>query len=602
MSMARIYINWPCPSMFAANQQGTSRKSFFIGSFIIVAFILLCVVVVVKTRSADRPDNKGDKSELEDVNKSGSKLHYGIVIDCGSSGSRIYVYYWPPHSGKPGELLNIQQLRDGEGNLVVKKVAPGLSEYEDTPHDASDHISKLLRYASQYIPKEHHKETPLYILATAGMRMIPEKAQKAILTDLLTDIPKLFDFQVAENHFEVISGKLEGVYAWIAVNYVLDKFSHGPEDHALVSVKLPGQGGKTHLRRRTVGMMDMGGGSVQIAFEVLNEREELPKHLVAEVNLGCQDSDTEHTYRVYVTTFLGYGANSARERYEEKLLKQAAKLGDSRPGQNTTYPVLDPCLPQSMPLESEDEKSVKHYFKGTGSYDECRSGLMPLLNLTVPCPQEPCSMNGVSQPLIDHTRSSFYGFSEFWYSMEDVYHKGGNYSSAIFNKYSSEFCGSSWSQLSKWYDQHLYPKADEARFKYQCFKAAWLSTVFHNGFKFPEEYKNLKSAQLINNKDVQWTLGALIYRTRYIPLRDIEKHQMEYQSMHKPSWFRVSRLFYNEYLILVCFFIVLASIVLYMQRLRLCPKRTNIRRVPSMSYFLTEEDQMEQGKKGFIYL
>lgn len=58
------------------------------------------------------------------------------------------------------------------------------------------------------------------------------------------------------------------------------------------------------------------------------QREELPKHLVAEVNLGCQDSDTEHTYRVYVTTFLGYGANSARERYEEKLLKEAAKLGD----------------------------------------------------------------------------------------------------------------------------------------------------------------------------------------------------------------------------------------------------------------------------------
>lgn len=109
----------------------------------------------------------------------------------------------------------------------------------------------------------------------------------------------------------------------------------------------------------------------------------------------------------------------------------------SRPGQNTTYPVLDPCLPQSMPLESEDEKSVKHYFKGTGSYNECRSALTPLLNLTVPCPQEPCSMNGVSQPLIDHTRSSFYGFSEFWYTMEDVYHKGGNYSSAIFNKYSS---------------------------------------------------------------------------------------------------------------------------------------------------------------------
>lgn len=55
--------------------------------------------------------------------------------------------------------------------------------------------------------------------------------------------------------------------------------------------------------------------------------KELPGHLVSEVNLGCQDSDTEHKYKVYVTTFLGHGANSARERYEEMLVKNGALLG-----------------------------------------------------------------------------------------------------------------------------------------------------------------------------------------------------------------------------------------------------------------------------------
>lgn len=54
-----------------------------------------------------------------------SELHYGIVIDCGSSGSRIFVYYWPTHSGNPKDLLNIQQLLDDSGNAVVKKVSPG---------------------------------------------------------------------------------------------------------------------------------------------------------------------------------------------------------------------------------------------------------------------------------------------------------------------------------------------------------------------------------------------------------------------------------------------------------------------------------------------
>ena len=51
---------------------------------------------------------------------------------------------------------------------------PGLSSYEDNPADASEHIKKLLVFVQDYIPKDKHKETPLYILATAGMRMIPK--------------------------------------------------------------------------------------------------------------------------------------------------------------------------------------------------------------------------------------------------------------------------------------------------------------------------------------------------------------------------------------------------------------------------------------------
>ena len=53
-------------------------------------------------------------------------LHYGIVIDCGSSGSRLYIYVWPEHSGRENELLQIKQLLDKHGYPVVKKLEPGL--------------------------------------------------------------------------------------------------------------------------------------------------------------------------------------------------------------------------------------------------------------------------------------------------------------------------------------------------------------------------------------------------------------------------------------------------------------------------------------------
>lgn len=55
-----------------------------------------------------------------------SHHHYGIVIDCGSSGSRVFIYYWPPHNGNPDELLQIKQMKDTRGNPVRMKIKPGI--------------------------------------------------------------------------------------------------------------------------------------------------------------------------------------------------------------------------------------------------------------------------------------------------------------------------------------------------------------------------------------------------------------------------------------------------------------------------------------------
>lgn len=49
-------------------------------------------------------------------------------------------------------------------------------------------------------------------------------------------------------------------------------------------------------------------------------QEESGKSLLAEFNLGCDSEHTQHVYRVYVTTFLGFGGNMARQRYEDQLV------------------------------------------------------------------------------------------------------------------------------------------------------------------------------------------------------------------------------------------------------------------------------------------
>ena len=80
-----------------------------------------------------------------------------------------------------------------------------------------------MNLAAANIPTEKHSETVLYILATAGMRMISESDQEEILTAVRSQVPKMVDFVFSDSHADIITGKEEGIYAWISANFVLNK-------------------------------------------------------------------------------------------------------------------------------------------------------------------------------------------------------------------------------------------------------------------------------------------------------------------------------------------------------------------------------------------
>ncbi|KAJ7994195.1 hypothetical protein DPEC_G00263390 [Dallia pectoralis] len=575
------------------------RQLLFFG-LVLVLLGLLYLVLITGTgqynwiRKENFHRHLARVTDLGATDTSNPNLNYGLVVDCGSSGSRVFVYCWPRHNGNPDDLLHIRQMRDQHRKPVVMKIKPGISELAKSPQKASDYVHPLLSFAAQHIPKHKHQETPLYILCTAGMRVLSDSQQEALLEDLRTDIPVHFNFLFSDSHVEVISGKQEGVYAWIGINFVLGRFNHvESEKDEVVEVQIPGGDQQEALvRKRTAGVLDMGGVSTQIAYEVPKsvsfaspQQEEVAKNLLAEFNLGCDAHRTEHVYRVYVSTFLGFGGNAARQRYEENIIRNTLsknRLLGQHVGETAESPLLDPCLPTDL----QDEVLAvpqKVHLRGTGDFDLCRRLLQPFLNHTN---DTHSSLNGVYQPPIDYPNSQFYGFSEFYYCTEDVLRMGGDFNSSKYASSAKSYCATQWKTLKGRFDSGLYAShADVHRLKYQCFKSAWMYEVFHTGFSFPKDYKNLRTALLVYDKEVQWTLGAILYRTRFLPLRDMQQESLKGIHAH---WRHSFSFVNNHYLFLACFLIVLLSILLYLLRLRRIHSRTMQHCTPSTVKWLEE--------------
>merc|ERR1712107_696180 len=82
------------------------------------------------------------------------------------------------------------------------------------------------------------------------------------------------------------------------------------------------------------------------------------------------------------------------------------------------------------------------------------------------------------------------------------------------------------------YLQGSYPNSDVERLVTQCFKSVWVTVALHEGLTFPPTYGHLTSApNTVHGQVVHWTLGALLYRTRFFPLRSL-KENGEDQHIH----------------------------------------------------------------------
>lgn len=241
---------------------------------------------------------------------------YEVVVDCGSSGTRAYLYHYD--ATNPTANISIVQQN-------IEKVDKPIASFASNPESAGDEVIKplldnVVTRLKQIDPNINLAEVEVFVGGTAGLRLIPEEQQSAIWSEVNKTIgAEGFTYHNATT----IEGRDEGLYTWLDYNFIQDnRFESGV----------------------TEGTLEVGGASAQVAFATSSTGSNIRTYELLGKN-----------YNIYSVSFLGFGVNQARVKLD--LLASA-----------------DSCYPTGY------VSSTTPAFSGNFNYGNCNSDYTNVIN------------------------------------------------------------------------------------------------------------------------------------------------------------------------------------------------------------------------------
>lgn len=471
-----------------------------------------------------------------------SQYRFAVVVDCGSSGSRAQVFRWPSNCTQNQLMDQIRPLRDAsKGTALKKRISPGLSSLRDNPEWASDYMKPLMDFASFHVPQELQESTPVYFMATAGLRLLTLDEQKRILDDISRDLKLEYRFQ--DLRTEVISGAQEGIYMWLSANILMHKIPAQANVHQSLFCLSP--------QLRKVGLVEVGGASMQVTFELQPELDAIIRHWLkadaealetfaksrSDLQLGSRGNSS-----IFSTTFLGFGTNSARSLAADLIFKDALwpqTVGSSSnrfvPSfvlQGTKHKLSDPCLPSgaSQTLEKplrlwqdqsrligfspkSGEATFELKLEGDGDSIRCQKLLRRLVMIAkqqrLNCSPTSCPASLIGKSFVPYAFVPFVGLSELYYSTKLMIDSAGSFNAARIISRTASICSTPFAVLEALYGDAN--QSDPTRVLLECFKSNWILVLLQSVTKMPLKSKfPLTTVNTVDGFELDWTFGALI--------------------------------------------------------------------------------------------
>jgi hypothetical protein len=428
-----------------------------------------------------------------------------VVLDCGSTGTRVYVYRASIDHNIAGTLpIVLSSLAEGlrkkpssqNGRAYDRmETEPGFHKLVRNASGLGAAIKPLVQWAAKQIPKHAHKTTSLFLYATAGVRKLPTADSKWLLDNAWSILKKTSPFLCQREWVKIISGPEEAYYGWIALNHRTGMLGATP-------------------RKPTFGALDLGGSSLQVTFES-------KEHVHNETSLNLRIGAAKHHLTAY--SLSGYGLNDAFDKSVVHLFKTVPETS-KRDIVNGKTELKHPCLhsgykeqyicSQCASNYQEGESPViagKNLGKGGKSgiavqllgapnWEECSALAKVAVNLSewssknpgIDCDLQPCALtDSFPRPY-----GQFYAMSGFFVvyrffnltseaTLEDVLEKG------------REFCERTWEVARN-------SVAPQPFIEQYCFRAPYIVLLLREGLHITD------SQIIIGSGSITWTLGVAL--------------------------------------------------------------------------------------------
>jgi hypothetical protein len=470
---------------------------------------------------------------------------YRIVIDGGSTGSRLHVFEFVENE----ETLDVECVRRGSSRANVPLSAFGR---DDDSHDASssnnstnhdeylspqevaEHMLPLFEYAATVIPSIHHATTQVKYQATAGMRLLTPEGQEEVYDALyqgLIEAPTFVFESIQRHDIATLSGELEGFYGAVAANYL--KGIIDANLHTKVPAKRPRQPVKEENHsihhHGPIGALDMGGSSTQIVFSTKE----------TEATMSCpaadSDNDVDQTCPVepsrldgddfFATSYLSYGVDQFRERLWTTWVNDQQVYDDEK---SCISKVLDnPCANTGYEIEWEGYTLV-----GTGEAHECVRQVQRLIphhekvydrkdDALVNDGKESFVVGGVEHPPL---QGKFFAMSLYFFtldSLRELSHPSKEAHEALNLSWPTPsidelhnaldgLCSRSWEgDLEEiQHEAHAFTRAEVL--PHRCLESVYMVTLLRDGFGFHPESRDITFTFLVDGSEVEWSLGMAL--------------------------------------------------------------------------------------------